>query len=291
MSDFRCWMCGKRAFTLPCLLVVLSLLAVLGLYLLPLYQGYKSKHEASICITNLRRLGQSTLMYASDFDETLPPTVGNINGQWLTNFWCMTPPNWSSLTTHPAVIASKFIWPNNSRDYGITDSDLYCPSQRFGRIGLARFTYDTPLGTPGKVSYSMNGLVSSYRLTNISNTSAVPLIWEGHGRFGGLGGILQNPLLTCSDGTQPCVYNTGCSSSTNGGTGGGFGFDGSVWVHGKRNHWLFIDGHVEGRLMGAVLAPGTTDNTIDPYYSYNDAGIPGFLHTNGCAPDLFRPDR
>jgi prepilin-type processing-associated H-X9-DG protein len=283
-------MCGKRAFTLPGLLVVLSLLAVLGLYLVPLYQGYKSKQEASICITNLRRLGQSTLMYASDFDETLPPSVGNVNGQWLTNFWCMSPPNWSSLTTHPAVIASNSIWPNNCRDYGITDSELNCPSQQAGRVGLARFTYDNPLAKPNIVSYTMNGLVSFYKLTSITNTARVPLLWEGRGRQNGLGGVLHNPLLTCPDGTQPCVFNTSCSGSTNGGTGGVFGL-GSVWTHGKRNHWLFVDGHVEGRLMGAVLHPGATDRTVDLYTGYNDAGIPGYMNGDGCFPDLFRPDR
>lgn len=290
MSDCHCRNRNRRAFTLPGLLAVLSILAILGLYLMPLINGYKNKQEASICITNLRRLGQSTLMYASDFDETLPPSVGNVNGQWLTNFWCMSPPNWSSLTTHPAVIASNFVWPNNSRTYGITDADLYCPSQQVGRIGLARFTYDTPLSKPGIVSYSMNGLVSSYKLTNIANSSKVPLFWEGHGRFAGLGGTLQNPLLICSDGTQPCVFNTSCSSSTNGGTGSAFGLNGSIWTHGKRNHWLFIDGHVEGRLMGAVIS-ADTDRTVDLYRGYNETGIPGFIWTDGCFPDLFRPDR
>ena len=290
MSDFHDRTRRGRAFTLPALLAVLSILAILGLYLMPLYQGYKSKQEASICITNLRRLGQSTLMYASDFDETLPLSTANVNSQWLTNFSFPVPPSWSSLTTDRAVIGSTFVWPNSVRSHGVLDSDLTCPAQSVGRLTQVRYTYSTPLAKPNVVSYSMNGLLNSLQLSSIADKSRVPLIWEGRGRQSGLGGVLQNPLLTCIDGTQPCVFNTGCLGGTNGGTGGAFGLLGPIWTHGKRNHWLFIDGHVEGRPLGAVIS-GDTDRTVDMYRDYNEAGFPNFIYTDGCFPELFRPDR
>jgi hypothetical protein len=281
----------KRAFTMSALLVVLTMVVLLALYLLPLVSHYRSQQAASTCIANLRRLGQSTLMYANDFDETLPQTVANVNGQWLTNFHYSVPQNWSSDVTHPAVIGSAFVWPNTCKQFGVIESDLSCPTQRSERSTLSRFTYDTPLAKPSVVSYSMNGYLNSYKLTDIANKSQVPFIWEGRGKSNPLGGVLNNPRLNCNDGTQTCTYNTSCDSNTNGGTGSAFGLASSVWTHGKTNHCLLVDGHVEQRKMGAVLSPENTDSSIDFYTGYNEAGIPGFTWTNGCHAWLFRPNR
>jgi prepilin-type processing-associated H-X9-DG protein len=230
-------------------------------------------------------------MYANDFDETLPQTNANINSQWLMTFHYLVPANWSSQTTHPAVIASPYVWPNSCIQYGITENELKCPVQRTERSPLPRFTYDTPLAKPIVVSYSMNGYLNSFKLTDIANKSQVPLIWEGRGKANPLGGVLNNPALLCSDGTQPCTYNTSCDSNINGGRGSAFGLASSVWTHGKTNHCLLVDGHVEQRKMGAVLSPENTDFSIDFYTGYNEAGIPGFSWTNGCHAYLFRPNR
>jgi prepilin-type processing-associated H-X9-DG protein len=230
-------------------------------------------------------------MYANDFDETLPQAQANIDGQWLTTFHYLVPANWSSMTTHKAVIASPFVWPNTCISYGITESDLKCPVQRSERSNLPRFTYDTPNTKPSVVSYSMNGYLNTLKLPDIADKSQVPFIWEGRGRANPLGGVLNNPWLLCSDGTQPCIYNTSCDSSVNGGRGSAFGLASSVWTHGKTNHCLLVDGHVEQRKMGAVLSLENTDYSVDFYTGYNEAGIPGFSWTNGCHAWLFRPNR
>ena len=282
---------GRHGFTLLALLVSLSIVVLLVLYMAPLYAHIKARQESSICFTNLRRLGQSTLMYATDFDETLPLTTANVNNQWLTNFSFPVPPSWSSLSTDRAVIGSKFVWPNTCRQFGIRESDLVCPSQTTVRLPQVRYTYSTPLATPSIVSYSVNGLLNAYKLANITDRARVPMLWEGRGRASGLGSVLQNPFLSCIDGNQPCIFNTSCSGITNGGTGSAFGLLSTIWVHGKRNHWLFADGHVEARVMGAVLFPSRTDRSIDLYDGYNQAGLPSTIYLDGCHPDLFRPDR
>lgn len=286
-----------KAFTLPALATVVAMTGLLGLFLAPLVVQLKSQQESNICLTNLRRLGQATLMYAQDYDQTMPLTTSNVNGQWLTNFPHMVPVNWSSLTTHPAVIGSKCIWPNTALSYGITLDTLKCPSQESYRYGNTRFTYSTPLAPPAAVGYTMNGLLSTYSIALVSNPARVPLIWEGRGRSGFLGGVLQNPLLGCADGTQPCRFSSAeaGNGAANGGTGSMFGLNGSIWTHGRENHWLFADGHVEARKLGAiVLKAGSsldTDPSVDPYRSYNERGIPNFIHTDGAFPIAFRPDR
>ena len=137
----------------------------------------------------------------------------------------------------------------------------------------------------------MNGLLNAYKLADITNKALVPMVWEGRGRAKLLGGVIQNPFLYCDDGTQPCTFNTSCSRTTNGGTGSAFALDASVWTHGKQNNWLFVDGHVEGRKMGAVLFPGNTDRSRDLYNDYSAVGLPGSIWLeDGCYPTLFKPN-
>jgi prepilin-type processing-associated H-X9-DG protein len=285
------------AFTLPGLAAVVTLTGLLGLFLAPLVVQQKSQQESNICLSNLRRIGQATLMYVQDYDQNMPLTTSNVSGQWLTNFMHLVPAKWSSLTTHPAVIGSKCIWPNTALPYGITLETLKCPSQEAYKVSLSRFTYDTPLAPPAALGYTMNGLLSTYPLASVANPTRVPLIWEGRGRSGFLGGVLQNPLLVCADGTQQCRFNSAeaGNSAANGGTGSMFGLNGSIWTHGRDNNWLFVDGHVEVRkLAAAVSNDGSyvdTDANVDPYRNYNERGIPQFFHTDGAFPIAFRPDR
>ena len=87
------------AFTLPGLAAVVTLTGLLGLFLAPLVVQLKSQQESNICLSNLRRIGQATLMYVQDYDQTMPLTTSNISGRWLSTFPHMVPADWSSLTT------------------------------------------------------------------------------------------------------------------------------------------------------------------------------------------------
>ena len=281
---------NRQAFTLIELLVVIAIIAILAAILFPVFAQAREKARSASCLSNQKQLGLATLMYSQDYDELMPLTTSNINGQWLTNFWHMVPPTWSSLQTHPAVQGSNFVWANTIQPYVKNYGILACPSAPEFRVGLARFTYSNMLARPEKTSYTINGLLQAYPQAGINAPADLPLIWEGRGKSAALGGNLQNPLLTCADGTQPCVYNTSCSGSTNGGTGGAFGIDGSIWIHNKGMNFVFADGHAKYRVLGMQQSPANTNWAVDPYTGYNASGIPGFLWTNGCHPWLFRPD-
>jgi prepilin-type processing-associated H-X9-DG protein len=277
------------AFTLPGLASVVALTGLLGLFLAPLVVQLKSQQESNICLSNLRRIGQATLMYVQDYDQTMPLTTSNISGRWLSTFPHMVPADWSSLTTHPAVIGSKWVWPNTALQYGITVETLQCPSQEAYRYNVPRFTYSSSQAKPAAVGYTINGLLNAYPVSAITSLHKVPLIWEGRGRSGFLGGSWQNPVLNCPDAFSPCTYNTSCEGNRNGGTGFHGAVVGSIWTHGRTNAWLFADGHVEKRNLGAVLGK-STDYNIDPHAEYDERGVPRFAWTNGCHSWLFRPD-
>lgn len=287
----------RQGFTLPALLTSLSIVGLCCLFLAPMLRQMKAQQESNICLTNLRRIGQATLMYVQDYDQTMPMATVNTRGSWMTNFPHMVPDNWSSLTAHPAVIGSKCIWPNTALPYGITLETLKCPSQEAFKYNVPRFTYETPLAPPAPVGYAMNGLLSMYPVASVPNPSRVPLIWEGRGRSGYLGGVLQNPMLICSDGTQPCKFNLDQlgNQTANGGVGMMFGLNGAIWTHGRDNHWLFVDGHVEVRKLGVAVGKNgdvvLTDPQVDPYTGYNERGVPQYTNSDGAYPGVFRPDR
>jgi prepilin-type processing-associated H-X9-DG protein len=281
----------RAAFTLPGLASAVALTGLLGLFLAPLVVQLKAQQESNICLNNIRRLGQATLMYVQDYDQTMPLTASKVRGRWQTNQVHVVPFNWSS-SNNDAVLGSEYVWPNTVLAYGISIETLKCPSQEAKKGGLVQLTYNSPLARPVPVGYSMNGLLTSYLLTSIPNPSRVPLIWEGRGRSGYLGGVVSNPFLSCTNGTLPCRFDLPpVNGVTNGDIGGMMGLDGSVWTHGRSNHWLFVDGHVEARKLGTAITPKESDPVVDPFNRYNDRGVPDFYHTDGRFPPLFRPDR
>lgn len=72
MSSYR----TRRAFTLIELLVVIAIIAILAALLFPVFATAREKARQTSCLSNLKQLGAAMLMYAQDYDELFPPTVG-----------------------------------------------------------------------------------------------------------------------------------------------------------------------------------------------------------------------
>ena len=271
---------------------MIAIIAILAAILFPVFAQAREKARQTACLSNMKQMGTSMMMYIQDYDETYPLAFSNVGNRWLTNFWHMVPADWSSDTGHPAVIGSPVQWANALQPY-IKNYGVYaCPSGSSFRVPLSRFTYDKPLKPWQQMSYTYNGLLNSYSQAGIESVSQLPLVWEGRGKVRAEGGSLPNPILTCSDGNQPCIYQprgaNGCASG-NGGTGGAFGIDGTIWIHSNGVNFVFADGSAKWRKLGSVTN-GRTDFRVDPYTNYNASGVPSNVWTNGCHPWLFRPD-
>ncbi len=62
----------RRGFTLIELLVVIAIIAILAAILFPVFARAREKARQSSCLSNVKQLTLGVLMYAQDYDETLP---------------------------------------------------------------------------------------------------------------------------------------------------------------------------------------------------------------------------
>jgi prepilin-type N-terminal cleavage/methylation domain-containing protein/prepilin-type processing-associated H-X9-DG protein len=63
---------SDRGFTLIELLVVIAIIAILAAILFPVFAQARAKARQAVCLSNMKQLGTGLMMYAQDYDETLP---------------------------------------------------------------------------------------------------------------------------------------------------------------------------------------------------------------------------
>ena len=62
----------RRGFTLIELLVVIAIIAILAAILFPVFAQAREQARRASCLSNLKQLGLSVMMYTQDYDETFP---------------------------------------------------------------------------------------------------------------------------------------------------------------------------------------------------------------------------
>lgn len=112
----------RKGFTLIELLVVIAIIAILAAILFPVFARARESARKTSCLSNIKQAGLGFMMYAQDYDETLPSVpfgdASCVGGCWPWTVWQNTPGNgW------PAV------WYTPTQPYLKNVQILQCPSQ------------------------------------------------------------------------------------------------------------------------------------------------------------------
>jgi prepilin-type N-terminal cleavage/methylation domain-containing protein len=76
-----------RAFTLIELLVVIAIIAILAAILFPVFAQARENARKSQCLSNMRQISNSILMYVQDYDEKFPLNRYNMRGSKVDATW------------------------------------------------------------------------------------------------------------------------------------------------------------------------------------------------------------
>jgi prepilin-type N-terminal cleavage/methylation domain-containing protein/prepilin-type processing-associated H-X9-DG protein len=112
------------AFTLIELLVVIAIIAIAAAILFPVFAHARGSARAATCLSNTRQTVLAALMYAQDYDETLP----RLDNNGICSGWNETPcslPDWATPGTDPNVPPAMF-W-NVIQPYMHNQPIGYCP--------------------------------------------------------------------------------------------------------------------------------------------------------------------
>jgi len=154
----------RRGFTLIELLVVIAIIAILAAILFPVFARAREKARQTSCLSNLKQISLGVLMYAQDYDDTLPN---------------------SAMYTEPSVVL-----PEGGLDYWfqqiypyVNNAQVFaCPSDSFNGIYSGGQSVTDP-DWPNGVNYTYNLRAHRVALGEVNRPSAFLLLVDGNNNY------------------------------------------------------------------------------------------------------------
>jgi len=149
----------RRGFTLIELLVVIAIIAILAAILFPVFARAREKARQTSCLSNAKQINLCILMYAQDYDETLPfYWYGAAVGYW-PNVLMPYVKNWQIFTCPSAPQFKGGTGWTGSGGYGWNYYYLGgwpTPDFSFGPFGLAQIDKPSETIMIGDITQTLN---------------------------------------------------------------------------------------------------------------------------------------
>jgi prepilin-type N-terminal cleavage/methylation domain-containing protein/prepilin-type processing-associated H-X9-DG protein len=158
----------RKGFTLIELLVVIAIIAILAAILFPVFARAREKARQNNCLSNIKQLMTGIMMYAQDYDETMP-RINIAAGPFVT-------PGGATST------ANIMTWPISISPYVKNIQIFNCPSISTAWSGMVKNADGTQesessaITDPGpartnQISYGLNQMVSGVSLAKFNFVS------------------------------------------------------------------------------------------------------------------------
>jgi prepilin-type N-terminal cleavage/methylation domain-containing protein/prepilin-type processing-associated H-X9-DG protein len=223
----------RSGFTLIELLVVIAIIAILAAILFPVFAQARDRARMSACLSNMRQIGTGMMMYAQDYDETLPHI----------RFSCR--------------VSGCYVWKNALRPYLKSLEILACPSNPYGKTQPGKFADPARAGETNAegyafepeqrmpISYGMNSCAANHQP---ADTNPVPATRLGQlVRPAETMMIVENQQRPYADMTVHWLWEPGRCEG--------------VFAHStKVANFIFYDGHVQSKKWLSTLYPFEKNN-------------------------------
>ncbi len=189
-----------KGFTLIELLVVIAIIAILAAILFPVFARAREKARQTSCLSNVKQMGLGFLMYAQDYDETLPAGNSYAGIGW---------------------------WGNAIAPYVKNTQIFYCPSKNSNYPGYGvswpNIMSDTSGG--GRVACSLGAIdapADALMFAEAERVSGAAIVW--------LYSCRRVPFGTSTDGAEYATNLIPVPGRHNGGNNVGFCDGHSKWI-------------------------------------------------------------
>ena len=140
---------SRKGFTLIELLVVIAIIAILAAILFPVFAKAREKARQTSCLSNIKQVGLAIMMYAQDYDETLPMKYFNTGVSGAILYPGGNP-------------SSASIWPLPVHPYVNNLQVWTCPSYRYKWNG----------NYSGHCPYGINDHIDGYMIADIKSPAS-----------------------------------------------------------------------------------------------------------------------